>query len=153
MYTIQPCTSLQRHFIQSRTHRVPVCLACTFGRMTRGFTGYCFNTRVEHIEIRVSTEGEEKFPEKKRFLLLLLGLKPKTFWSCVQHSTTKLSLLPRIEVAVITNFTWKRVCLEGLQSAGRGGHSQQVHQNFLTTLVSTTSLKQSYCTCKQITCY
>ena len=29
VYTMQPCTSLQCHFIRSRTRRMPVCLAVT----------------------------------------------------------------------------------------------------------------------------
>ena len=85
VYTIQPCTRLQCHFIQSHIGRVYVCLAVTchlhFWQndwdllcvtvVTRGWNGYW----------RVSTES---WPWRKK--MLLPGLEPETFWSQVRHS-------------------------------------------------------------------
>ena len=69
VYTIQPCTSLQCRFIQSRTGRVHMYLAvtctCTFGKMT----GIFYELLQQHrggtdTEMRVSTES---WPWRKKF--------------------------------------------------------------------------------------
>ena len=79
VYTIQPCTSLQRHFMQSHIHRVHVCLAVTchlhFWRndqdllcataVTQGWNGY----RCESQHWKLTLEMKILPPE----------LKPMTF--------------------------------------------------------------------------
>ena len=89
MYTIQPCTRLQCHFIQSHIGRVYVCLAVTchlhFWQndqdllcatvVTRGWNGY--QNKNQHRKLAL---------EKKILQSLLPGLEPGTFWSWVRHS-------------------------------------------------------------------
>ena len=51
MYTIQPCSSLQCHFIWSHIGRIRVCLALTcylhFWQNDGDFSFYCRNTRMD----------------------------------------------------------------------------------------------------------
>ena len=84
VYTIQQCTSLQCHFIQSHIGRVYVCLSVTCHlhfwqndwdllrttAVTEGWNGY-WNTS-QHRKLTL---------EKKILLPLLPGLKPGTLWS------------------------------------------------------------------------
>ena len=71
MYTIQPCTSLQRHFIPSYIRWVQVCLAeiatCTFDRaistaVTRGWNGY--RNKSQHR--KVTLENKNSTPRSCR---------------------------------------------------------------------------------------
>ena len=102
VYTIQPCTSLRYHFMQSYIHRVHACLAVTchlhFWQNDRyHFTCYCGNMELERIQKWESAHGENIFPP------LLLGLKPATFWPRVRRSALKPFPLP----GIITNRTRK----------------------------------------------
>ena len=98
VYTIQPCTSLQCHFIQSHIHKMHVYLAvtchCTFWRIKiRIFYALLQKHGVGmDIEIRVSTEI---WPWRRKFSCHS-WLEPKTFRSRVGHSTTELSQLPTL---------------------------------------------------------
>ena len=89
VYTIQPCTRLQCHFIQSHIGRVYVCLAVTCHlhfwqndrdllcatAVTWGWNGY--RNKSLHRKLTL----------KKNILPpLLLGLEPGTFWSRVWRS-------------------------------------------------------------------
>ena len=94
VYTIQPSTSLQCHFMQSHIFRVCMCLAVTchvhFWQcdwdllcatvVTQGRNGY--QSKSQHRKLTL----EKKF--------ILLGLKPVFLWTGVQRSTTELSPLP-----------------------------------------------------------
>ena len=89
--TIQPCTSLQHHFIQSHICRVYVCLAVTChlhfwqndwdllcaSVVTQGCNGY--QNKSQHRKLT---------PEKKICPQLLRGLEPRTYWSQVWHHWT-----------------------------------------------------------------
>ena len=100
VYTIQPCTSLWCHFVQSHIGRVHAYLAVTChlhfwhndwdllcaAAVTWGWNGH--KNKSQHSMFTL--EGE-------MFPLLLLRLKPRTFCSRVQCSTTtELSPLPII---------------------------------------------------------
>ena len=87
VYTIQPCTSLQCHFIQSHRGRVYACLAVTCllhfwqndrgllraTAVTRGWNGY--RNKSQHRKLTL---------EKKILPPLLPGLEPGTFPSQVR---------------------------------------------------------------------
>ena len=90
VYTVQPCTSLQCHFIQSHIGRVYVCLAVTCHlhfkqnedrnllratAVTRGWSGY--RNKSQHRKLTL---------EKKILPPLLRELEPGTFWSRVRCS-------------------------------------------------------------------
>ena len=89
VYTIQPCTRLQCHFIQSHIGRVYVCLAVTCHlhfwqndwdllratAVTWGWNGY--RNKSQHRKLTL---------EKKILPQLLPGLEPGTFWSWVRRS-------------------------------------------------------------------
>ena len=89
VYTIQLCTSLQCHFIQSHIGWVYVCLAATChlhfwqndwdllsaAAETRGWNRY-----------RNKSQHRNLTKEKKILSLLLPGFEPRTFWTCVWHS-------------------------------------------------------------------
>ena len=71
MYAIQPCTSLQCHFIPNNIHRVHVCFSCILppallAQWPRSFTCYRSNTRMERIPKQESEQmvdpGEENSP-------------------------------------------------------------------------------------------
>ena len=69
MYTIQPCTSLQCHFLRSHTRRVHVCLAVTrhlhFWQNDRDLLHSTAVTQGwTDTEIRVSTESR---PRRRKF--------------------------------------------------------------------------------------
>ena len=95
VYTIQPCTSLQCHFIQSHIGRVYVCLAVTchlhFWQNDRNI-----------LRATAVTRGRKGYRNKRRKLamekkiipLLLPGLEPETYRSRVRNSTTELFPLP-----------------------------------------------------------
>ena len=97
--TIQPCTSSQCHFIQSRVHRVHVCLVVTSCHL------YFWQNGQDLLHAPAVTEGWNGYPNKSQHRKLttanspitpgLPGLKPKTFRSQVQHSTTELRPIPR----------------------------------------------------------
>ena len=86
VYTIQPCISLQCHFIQSHTGRVHMCLAVTYHlhfwqndwdllratAVTQGWNGY--RNKSQHRRLTM---------EKKIISPLLPGLEPGTFQSRV----------------------------------------------------------------------
>ena len=92
VYTIEPRTSLQCHFIQSHISRVHVCWAVTCHlhfwqneqdllhdtAVTRGWNGYW--NKSQHRKLT---------PEKKILPLFLPGLEPKTFW---HHESISLPL-------------------------------------------------------------
>ena len=89
VYTIQSCTNLKCHFIQSHIGTVYVCLAVTChlhfwqndrdllhaAVVTRGWNGYW--NKSQHRKLT---------PEKKILLLLLPGLEPGTFRSWAWRS-------------------------------------------------------------------
>ena len=89
VYTSQPCTRSQCHFIQSHIGRVYACLAVTCylhfwqndkdllraTAVTWGWNGYC--NKSQHKKLTL---------EKKTLLPLLQEFKPATFQSRVQHS-------------------------------------------------------------------
>ena len=89
VYTIQPCTSLQCHFIQRHIGRVYVCLAVTCHlhfwqndrdrlratAITRGWNGY--RNKSQHRKLAL---------EKKILPPLLPGFEPGTFRSRVRRS-------------------------------------------------------------------
>ena len=86
-HILQPCTSLQCHFIQNHIRRTRVCLAVAchlrFGQNDSwpgSFTCYRGNTGVERIPEWVSIES---WSRKRKFSLrsFLLGLESKTFRS------------------------------------------------------------------------
>ena len=100
VYTIQPCTSLRCHFMQSYIHRVHACLAVTchlhFWQNDRyHFTCYCGNMEVERIQ---KWESAQKVDHGEK---IMPGLKPATFWPRVRRSATKPFPLP----GIITNRT------------------------------------------------
>ena len=70
VYTIQPCTTLQCHFIRTRIRRMHVCLfSCNlppalWAEWAGSFTCYCGNTGVERIPKLVSTES---WPWRRKF--------------------------------------------------------------------------------------
>ena len=90
VYTIQPCTSLQCHFIQSHIGRVYVCLAVTrhlhfwqndrallrATAVTRGLNGY--RNKSQHRKLTL---------EKNILPPLLPGLEPGTFRSRLRRCT------------------------------------------------------------------
>ena len=99
MYTMQPCISLQCHFIRSHICKVYVYLAVTChlhfqqnGRdllratdaVTRGWNGYRNTSQHRNLTL-----------EKKIRPLLLPVLEPVTFRLRVRHSTTEQSPLAR----------------------------------------------------------
>ena len=100
VYTIQPCTSLLCHFIQSHIHRMHVCLAVTchlpFSQIDQdmlcatavmqGWNGYWLLCQLRKLTLK-----------KKILPPLLPGLKPMTFWSWVWCCTTELPPLPKWE--------------------------------------------------------
>ena len=89
VYTIQPCTRLQCHFIQSHIGRVYACLAVTCHlhfwqndrdllgatAVTRGWNGY--RNKSQHRKLTL---------EKKTLPPLLQGFEPATFQSRVRRS-------------------------------------------------------------------
>ena len=111
VYTIQACTRLQCHFIQSHIGRVYVCLAVTCHlhfwqndkdllratAVTRGWNGYW--NKSQHRKLIL---------EKKILLALLPGLKPGTFWSRVRrsnHWANHMTLLSCRCVLAVYNMT------------------------------------------------
>ena len=97
VYTIQPCTRLQCHFIQSHIGRVYACLAVTCHlhfwqndrdllpatAVTRGWNGYRNKSQYRKLTL-----------EKKTLLPLLQGFEPATFQSRVRRSDHWAILLP-----------------------------------------------------------
>ena len=100
VYTIQPCTSLQGHFIWSHKCVMHVCWGATCHPhswqndldllcatvVTQGWNGY-LNKSAQKVD-----HGEVLLP-------LLVGLKPTSFQSQVWHSATELSPLPLASLA------------------------------------------------------
>ena len=91
VYTIQPCASLQWHFIQSQICRVHACSAVTHhlhllhaSEVTQRWNGY--QNKSQHTKLTT---------KKKILLPLLLGHKPAIFQLWVQCCTTELSKLFR----------------------------------------------------------
>ena len=90
VYTIQPCTSLQCHFIRSLSHKMQVCLAVTchlhFWQNSRDLLSATMVTRgwnkhrnkSQHIKLTL---------EKNILPPLLSGLEPETFSSRVRRAT------------------------------------------------------------------
>ena len=97
VYTMQPCTSLQCHFIRCYIRGVHVCLAVSchlhfwqndWGLLratavTRGWKGY--RNKSQHRKLTL---------EKIILRQLMPGLEPATFRSRVRRSTYELSPLP-----------------------------------------------------------
>ena len=80
VYTTQPCTSLQWHFIRSHIHRTHVCLAVTchmhvLVEWPGYFTCYCGNTWWNGYR----NQQRKLTLEKKIIPPLLLELDPETF--------------------------------------------------------------------------
>ena len=109
VYTIQPCTRLQCHFIQSHIGRVYVCLAVTCHlrfcqndrdllratAVTRGWNGY--RNKSQHRKLTL---------EKKILPPLLPGLEPGTFRSRVWRSNHWAIPAPRSSRALSSNTKW-----------------------------------------------
>ena len=88
IYTIQPHTSLQCHFVKNHMHRVHVCVVVTchlhFGQDDRDLlcataVTWGWNRYWNMSQHRELTLGKKIIP------LLLPGLKPETLWSQVWH--------------------------------------------------------------------
>ena len=106
VYTIQPCISLQYHFIWS--HGMHVCLAVTSPlHFWQNDQDLLCATAVtcRWNEYQNKSQHRKLTLEKKIILPLLQGLRPKTFWSQVCHSTTEPSLLPGGSFQII-NYQW-----------------------------------------------
>ena len=96
VYTMQPCTSLQCHFIRSHIRKMHVCLTVTFhlhfwqndrdllraAAVRRGWNSYQNESR--HGKLTM---------EKKTIPPHLPGIEPATFRSRVRRCTTELSPL------------------------------------------------------------
>ena len=103
VYTIQPCTRLQCHFIQSHICRVYACLAATCHlhfwqndrdllratAVTQRWNGY--RNKSQHRQLTL---------EKKILPLLLQGFEPATFQSRIRRSNHRAIPLP------IWSITW-----------------------------------------------
>ena len=110
VYTIQPCTSLQCHFIESHIRRVYVCLAVTChlhcwqndrdllraSAVTRGWNGY--RNKSQHRKLNL---------EKKILPPLLREFEPGTFGSGVRLLSYPS---PRISGSRWAVFTLEYVC-------------------------------------------
>ena len=115
VYTIQPRTSLQCHFIQSHIGRVYVCLAVTcylhfwqndrdllrITAVTRGWNGY--RNKNQHRKLTL---------EKNILPPLLQGFEPATFQSRVRRSNRWAIPLPEIVPAKTDQS--ERLCSEAI---------------------------------------
>ena len=124
VYTIQPCTRLQCHFIQIHIGRGYACLAVTCHlhfwqndwdlsratAVTRGWNRY--SNKSQHSKLML---------ENKILQLLLQGFEPMTFQSQVWRSNLRAILLPGVICIAYVNgishvfiyeriFTWMSVC-------------------------------------------
>ena len=112
VYTIQPCTRLWRHFIQSHIGRAYVCLAVTCHlhfwqndrdllratAVTRGWNGY--RNKSQHRKLTL---------EKKILPPLLPGLEPGTFRSRVRRSNHWAIPAPKLNR--VLSRLWERRCM------------------------------------------
>jgi len=103
VYTIQPCTSLQCHFIQSHMCRGHVCLAVTchlhFWQNDRDHFCSAVVMLSKWVEWIPKISQHRKLTlEEKNPPLLLPGLRPVTFQPQVLYSTIELSPLPHDEI-------------------------------------------------------
>ena len=89
VYTIQPCISLQCHFMQSHVRTVHVCLAVTcylhFWQNDRDLLRSAAVTR-QWKRYQNKSQHRKLTVEQKILPPLLLGLEPVTFWSLVRCS-------------------------------------------------------------------
>ena len=98
VYTTQPCTSLQCHFIQSNIRRMHVCLAETCHvHVWQNGRGLLHTTVVKPGWNRYWNKSQHRklTLEKK---VLLQGLEPKAFQSWVRHSYHWAIPIPQISV-------------------------------------------------------
>ena len=152
VYTVQPCTSLQCHFIWSRTgrRRVNVCLAVTCQlhvwqndrdllratAVTRGWNGY--PNKSQHKKLTM---------EKEILPPLLPGIEPEAFRLRACLSTTELSSLPigkwriyirnvvwHASVPVFSLISMWNKCLKLNVSGPHVTLMSQTHKRFKTTL-------------------
>ena len=90
VYTIQPCTSLQCHFIQSHNYMQGACVfSCNLpqallAEWPGSFTCYYLNTG-EKMDTKISQHRELTL-EKKILPPLLQGFEPATFQSRVRRT-------------------------------------------------------------------
>ena len=96
--TMQPCISLQNHFIRSHILRIHVCLAVTchlhFWQNDWDLLRLPHNTGGGTYRYRNMSQHRKLTLGKKILLTLLLGFELETFWSRVRRSTSELSRIP-----------------------------------------------------------
>ena len=119
VYTLQLCTSLQCHFIQSHIGMVALCLAVTcYPHFWQNDWDLSHATAVIQGWNRYWNKSLQiKFtPEKKIVPLFLQGLKP---WPSEHESnalTTKLSLLLGIQTSICAHNICSQECTHNLSS-------------------------------------
>ena len=109
MYTIQPCTSIQRHFMQTHLRRVRVCFAVTC------YLHLCQNYQ-DHLRATAVTQGcysyrnnsqHRKLTLEKRILPSLPpGFEHETFRSRVRRSNTEPSSSLLVEIFRVLFSLW-----------------------------------------------